>query len=108
MATVEERVRTVTPGAACETAREGRPHEYEQDHTSQVPSPDRLDDTFAYELPPLIKFENHPVIEYIDGEQVQFDPNALKTRDIHITDTTFRDGQQARPTPSTSTKSRAG
>ena len=59
--------------------------------------PNRLDDTFAYELPPLIKFENHPVVEYIDGEPVEFDPNALKTRDIHITDTTFRDGQQARP-----------
>jgi isopropylmalate/homocitrate/citramalate synthase len=37
------------------------------------------------------------VIEHIDGEAVEFDPGSLKTRDIHITDTTFRDGQQARP-----------
>ena len=59
--------------------------------------PNRLDDTFDYNLPPLIKFEDNPIIEYIDGEQVQFDPGFAKNRDIFITDTTFRDGQQARP-----------
>jgi len=37
------------------------------------------------------------VVEHIDGKAVEFDPQSLKTRDIHITDTTFRDGQQARP-----------
>ena len=58
--------------------------------------PNLLEETFDYNLPPLIHFDG-PVIEVIDGEQVEFDPAALKTRDIVITDTTFRDGQQARP-----------
>ena len=58
--------------------------------------PNLLEETFDYNLPPLIHFDG-PVIETIDGEQVEFDPAALKTRDIVITDTTFRDGQQARP-----------
>ena len=61
-----------------------------------VTEPNLLDDTFDYNLPPLIKF-NGPIVEYIDGEAVTFDPQTLKGRDIHITDTTFRDGQQARP-----------
>ncbi len=55
-----------------------------------------LEDTFDYSLPPRIDFDG-PIVEYIDGEAVQFDPQSLKTRDIRITDTTFRDGQQARP-----------
>jgi isopropylmalate/homocitrate/citramalate synthase len=58
--------------------------------------PNLLEDTFDYNLPPLIKFDG-PVIEYIDGRPVEFDPRTMKTRDIFITDTTFRDGQQARP-----------
>jgi hypothetical protein len=58
--------------------------------------PNLLEDTFDYNLPPLIKFDG-PIIEYIDGEPVEFDPASVKTRDIHVTDTTFRDGQQARP-----------
>ena len=37
------------------------------------------------------------MIEYIDGEPVEFDFNSVKKRDIVVTDTTFRDGQQARP-----------
>jgi isopropylmalate/homocitrate/citramalate synthase len=58
--------------------------------------PNLLESTFDYNLPPLIKFDG-PVIEYIDGKPVEFDPKALVLRDIVITDTTFRDGQQARP-----------
>lgn len=58
--------------------------------------PNLLEDTFDYNLPPLIKFDG-PVVEYIDGRPVEFDPQSMKTRDIFITDTTFRDGQQARP-----------
>ncbi|MEA3366797.1 MAG: histone-lysine N-methyltransferase, partial [Planctomycetota bacterium] len=58
--------------------------------------PNLLEETFDYGLPPLIKFDG-PVIEYIDGKPVEFDTQALKTRDLVITDTTFRDGQQARP-----------
>ncbi|MCH8044053.1 MAG: 2-isopropylmalate synthase [Planctomycetes bacterium] len=58
--------------------------------------PNLLEETFDYSLPPLIKFDG-PMVETIDGEQITFDPNAAVKRDIHITDTTFRDGQQARP-----------
>ncbi|HUT12869.1 MAG TPA: hypothetical protein VMY42_20405 [Thermoguttaceae bacterium] len=58
--------------------------------------PNLLERTFDYDLPPLIHFDS-PVVEYIDGKPVEFDPAALKSRDIVITDTTFRDGQQARP-----------
>src|ERR1035437_634554 len=61
-----------------------------------VPQPNLLEDVFDYSLPPKIVFDG-PVVEYIDGKSVTFDPQALKTRDIVITDTTFRDGQQARP-----------
>ena len=59
-------------------------------------TPNLLEGTFDYSKPPLIKFDS-PIVEYIDGKQVQFDPQQLKQRDIFITDTTFRDGQQARP-----------
>jgi len=58
--------------------------------------PNLLKETFNYSLPPLIKFDG-PIIEYIDGEPVEFDPKSVAARDIVITDTTFRDGQQARP-----------
>ncbi|GAG44270.1 unnamed protein product, partial [marine sediment metagenome] len=58
--------------------------------------PNLLEETFDYGLPPLIRFDG-PVVEHIDGRAVEFDPATLKTRDIVITDTTFRDGQQARP-----------
>ena len=58
--------------------------------------PNLLEDTFNYDLPPMIHFDG-PVVEYIDGKPIEFDPATLKTRDIVITDTTFRDGQQARP-----------
>ena len=58
--------------------------------------PNRLAETFDYSLPPLIRFEG-PIVETIDGEPVEFDPREVRTRDIVITDTTFRDGQQARP-----------
>ncbi len=58
--------------------------------------PNLLEDVFDYNLPPKIRFDG-PMIEYIDGKEVQFDPNSAKARDIFVTDTTFRDGQQARP-----------
>jgi isopropylmalate/homocitrate/citramalate synthase len=58
--------------------------------------PNLLEDTFAYDLPPRIHLDGQ-VVETIDGKPVAFDFAAVKDRDIHITDTTFRDGQQARP-----------
>ncbi|HEY3324349.1 MAG TPA: 2-isopropylmalate synthase [Planctomycetota bacterium] len=63
-----------------------------QDRTT----PNLLENVFDYNLPPLIRFDG-PAIEYIDGKAVEFSPAAMKTRDIVVTDTTFRDGQQARP-----------
>ena len=62
----------------------------------ETDEPNLLEETFGYDLPPRIRFDG-PAVEVIDGQQVTFDPGALKTRDIHVTDTTFRDGQQARP-----------
>jgi isopropylmalate/homocitrate/citramalate synthase len=59
-------------------------------------SPNLLEETFDYDLPPKIKFDG-PLLETIDGQVVEFDPTSVRTRDIVITDTTFRDGQQARP-----------
>jgi isopropylmalate/homocitrate/citramalate synthase len=61
-----------------------------------VSSPNLLEDLFPYTLPPFITFEGK-IHELIDGTIVEFDPGEVLTRDIHITDTTFRDGQQARP-----------
>jgi len=61
-----------------------------------IPEPNLLKDIFPYSLPPLIKFEA-PIKEMIDGKEIVFDPTEVLSRDIHITDTTFRDGQQARP-----------
>lgn len=59
--------------------------------------PNLLEQTFDYELPPLIRFEGAPVVETIDGQAVEFDFRGVRERDIVVTDTTFRDGQQARP-----------
>lgn len=61
-----------------------------------VDGPNLLEDIFRYDRVPRITFESK-IYEEIDGNLVQFDPADLLTRDIHITDTTFRDGQQARP-----------
>jgi isopropylmalate/homocitrate/citramalate synthase len=65
-----------------------------------VAEPNLVEDIFPYSLPnplpPLIRFEG-PWQEDIDGRKVTFDPAARIKEDIHITDTTFRDGQQARP-----------
>jgi isopropylmalate/homocitrate/citramalate synthase len=63
---------------------------------SDVDEPNLLEDIFDYDQIPRITFEGK-IHEEIDGKPVEFDPAQLVTRDIHITDTTFRDGQQARP-----------
>ena len=62
----------------------------------EVAQPQLLEDIFPYEMPPRIVFEGK-AFEEIDGKVVEFDPKAMLVRDIRITDTTFRDGQQARP-----------
>ncbi|UCD29802.1 MAG: 2-isopropylmalate synthase [Planctomycetota bacterium] len=65
-----------------------------------IAEPNLLEDTFPYSLPkplpPLINFDGKWT-ENIDGKKVTFDPAKRVKQDIHITDTTFRDGQQARP-----------
>lgn len=58
--------------------------------------PNLVEEVFPYDLPPLIHLDG-PVVEVIDGKAVEFDLGAVKDRNIYITDTTFRDGQQARP-----------
>jgi len=62
----------------------------------EVNEPNLIEDQFDYSLPPKICFDG-PIYEEIDGKQVAFDPAAAVARDLVITDTTFRDGQQARP-----------
>ena len=64
--------------------------------TTDATEPNLLEETFEYSLPPRIRFDG-PVVEYVDGQAITFDPADLKLRDLVITDTTFRDGQQSRP-----------
>jgi len=61
-----------------------------------IDEPNLLEDIFSHDSVPRITFDGK-VHEEINGELIQFDPADILTRDIHITDTTFRDGQQARP-----------
>ncbi len=63
---------------------------------TNISEPNLIKDIFPYSLPPLIKFEDK-IKDTIDRKDVEFDPEKVINRDIHITDTTFRDGQQARP-----------
>jgi isopropylmalate/homocitrate/citramalate synthase len=58
--------------------------------------PNLLEDMFPHSLPPRILFTGK-IGEEINGKLVEFDPNDAIERDLHITDTTFRDGQQSRP-----------
>jgi citrate (Re)-synthase len=62
----------------------------------EVDEPNLLDDQYDYSLPPKITFDG-PLLDEIDGKVVRFDPKEALARDLVITDTTFRDGQQARP-----------
>ena len=62
----------------------------------EVAEPQLFEGIFPYSLPPRIVFDGM-LVEQIDGQRVEFDPKSVLERDIRITDTTFRDGQQARP-----------
>ncbi len=62
----------------------------------EVDEPNLLDEQFDYNLPPRILFDG-PLYEEIGDQLVRFDPEEALARDLVITDTTFRDGQQARP-----------
>jgi isopropylmalate/homocitrate/citramalate synthase len=61
-----------------------------------VREPNLIEEMFPYHAVPRIAFEGK-IVEDIDGRPVTFDPRRAMTEDIHLTDTTFRDGQQARP-----------
>ena len=66
------------------------------DNLIHTDKPNLIEDIFSYDQIPRITFDGK-IYEEVDGKLIQFDPADLLTRDIHITDTTFRDGQQARP-----------
>ncbi len=61
-----------------------------------VEKPNLLKNTFPHSLPPRIRFEEK-IKDTIDGRQIEFDASSVEKRDLFITDTTFRDGQQSRP-----------
>ncbi len=62
----------------------------------EVSEPNLIADIFPHSIPPHTVFDGM-ILEEFDGETVEIHPADVKKRDIHITDTTFRDGQQARP-----------
>ena len=61
-----------------------------------VDKPNLYEDIFDFDNVPSIKFDGK-IYEEIDGQVVEFDTAEAVKRDLFITDTTFRDGQQARP-----------
>ena len=58
--------------------------------------PRLFEETFPHVEVPQFTFSGK-VTEIIDGQPVEFDFDARKQAPLQITDTTFRDGQQARP-----------
>ena len=63
---------------------------------TEVEKPQLYETTFPHDTVPRITFDGK-IYEEIDGQVVEFDPSDVVQRDIRISDTTFRDGQQARP-----------
>jgi len=62
----------------------------------EVSEPVLFTEMFPHVVPPHIVFDE-PIQATLDGETYTIRPGDVKHRDIRITDTTFRDGQQARP-----------
>jgi isopropylmalate/homocitrate/citramalate synthase len=62
----------------------------------EVSEPVLLSDMFPHSTPPHVVFEGE-LHEELDGKTHSIMPSDVRKRDIRITDTTFRDGQQARP-----------
>jgi len=62
----------------------------------EVAEPNLLEEMYPHTEVPRIFFDQ-PVTEVIDGQKMTVDFNAIRSREIVITDTTFRDGQQSRP-----------
>ena len=63
---------------------------------TEIPEPNLFADMFPHEMPPHVVFDD-VVTEVVDGKEYKVNPADMIKRDIHITDTTFRDGQQSRP-----------
>ena len=63
---------------------------------TEIPEPNLFPNEFPHTMPPHVVFDQ-TVSEELNGTTYTIDPAEAVTRDIHITDTTFRDGQQARP-----------
>ncbi len=61
-----------------------------------VSEPKLYEDMFPYHDVPRITFDGK-IHEDIDGRRVTFDPSEALRRELLISDTTFRDGQQSRP-----------
>ena len=61
----------------------------------EVQQPVLFEDTFPHVLPPRIALDG-VVTETIDGTAYEVDLSKVAERELVITDTTFRDGQQAR------------
>jgi len=61
-----------------------------------VDEPNLYEDIYDFDRVPLIKFDGK-IYEEINGQIIEFDPVEAIERELVITDTTFRDGQQARP-----------
>ncbi|MBD3182362.1 2-isopropylmalate synthase [Candidatus Poribacteria bacterium] len=61
-----------------------------------VEEPNLYEDIFEFDNVPRIPFDGK-IYEEINGNLVEFDPQEAINRELVITDTTFRDGQQARP-----------
>jgi citrate (Re)-synthase len=62
----------------------------------EVSEPNLFENIFPHSEVPRILFDGK-VHENIGAKTVTFDPNTIHKRDIWISDTTFRDGQQSRP-----------
>ena len=56
-----------------------------------VEKPRLFEETFPSDEAPRIRFDSE-YVERLDGEEITFDFAKAAERDIHITDTTFRDG----------------
>ena len=65
-------------------------------HIEEVTEPNLFGAEFPHSEPPHIKFDG-TMRERLKGKEYVVDPGLVGSSDIHITDTTFRDGQQARP-----------
>ena len=61
----------------------------------EIREPELFEDIFPHSLPPRIGFQG-VVTEAIDGKAYEVDLSKAASRELVITDTTFRDGQQAR------------